>query len=57
MSACEECWARAYFKSRVLGGTQVERYHEELASHRHTDAVVAALSTESAVQDHENGGE
>lgn len=38
MSACEECWARAYTKSRMFGGSQVDRYQEELASHRHTDA-------------------
>ena len=33
MSACEECWGRAYIAARVLGGSQVDRYADELAKH------------------------
>lgn len=53
MSACEECWARAYTKSRMFGGSQVDRYQEELASHRHTDDVVAAIAQRSADPPHD----
>lgn len=30
MSACEECWANAYAKARMLGGTQVDWYYRLL---------------------------
>lgn len=33
MSACEECWTEASRKAATLGGSVVDRYHQELRDH------------------------
>lgn len=30
---CEKCWSEAFTQSRALGGTQAERYREQLDLH------------------------
>lgn len=45
MSACEKCWAAAWWRAQVMGGSQTDHYRDLLAEHpEHADEPAESRS-------------
>jgi hypothetical protein len=40
MSACEDCWSEAYWRSKIRGGHQAEHYRDLLAENEAKHALL-----------------
>jgi hypothetical protein len=44
MAMCETCWADAYLRARLLGGSQVDHYHRLLDERRDRPCTAPQVS-------------